>query len=182
MIKRHVLLTGEIGAGKSTVLRRTLALLDVRAGGIETYSPEPRGVLPKRLFLRAYGSEETGAYLCTLPQGDRGAVLHGFNETASVLLAQAQKSAELIVIDEIGRLEREALAYHEALRACLDGSRPVLGVIRRHKADWADWIRAREDVLLLEVTEENRSALAEVAAERIRASLMRLPGCRSYCG
>lgn len=164
---RHVLFTGEVGSGKSTALRRTLALIDVDACGIETYSPEPRGVKPKRLFLRAYGSKDEGTLVCMIPGEDRAGVVSVFDTVAVELLEKARRDGDVIVIDEIGRLERDAHAYHSVLQACLDGTKPVLGVIRRQQAVWADWIREREDVLLLEVTQENRDALPNEAAAMI---------------
>lgn len=170
-MKRHVLLTGEIGAGKSTALRAALARMEIRADGIETYSPQPRGVLPKTLYLRAYGEERQGMLLCILPDGDKSGVTRAFDAEAARLLLQAKDTADVIVIDEIGRLERDAHAYHDALRACFDGPAPVLGAIRKHKADWADWIREREDVLLLEVTRENRDALPAMVARCLRDAL-----------
>lgn len=166
---RHVLFTGEIGSGKSTALRRTLALLGAQAGGLRTYSPEPRGVRPKRLLLRAYGSGEEGTLVCMIPGEDRSQVVPLFNTLAIRLLEDAQRDADIVVIDEIGRLERDAHAYHAALKACLDGAKPILGVIRKQQAAWADWIRAREDVLLLEVTQDNRDALPEMAAAQIQS-------------
>lgn len=174
---RHVLFTGEIGAGKSTALRETLALLDMPAWGIETYSPEPRDAQERTLCLRAFGSGEQGVMLCKVPGGNRSDAAALLDTHAAALLDAAQnmwdESAEagLIVIDEIGRLERDALRYQAALRDCLDGNRPVLGVLRKHQASWADWIREREDVLLLEVTPQNRDALPERAAEQIRWSI-----------
>jgi len=69
---------------------------------------------------------------------------------------QAVQQAQLIVIDEIGRLERDAARYCEALSACLDGDVPVLGAIRLRKADWADFARRHPAVALLEVTPDNR--------------------------
>ena len=164
---RHVLFTGEIGSGKSTALRRTLALLGMNVCGLETYSPEPRGVLPKRLFLRAYGGDEPGQLLCVLPDGDKSGIAPVFDTLGAALLARAREMGEVIVIDEIGRLEHSAFSYHAALRQCLDGDKPVVGVIRKLKAPWADWIRSRSDVLLLEVTQENRDSLPYLAAKTL---------------
>lgn len=172
---RHVLFTGEVGSGKSTALRRTLELLGAQAGGLQTYSPDPRGVRPKRLLLRAYGSGEEGTLVCMIPGEDRSQIVPLFDTLAIRLLEDAQKDAEVVVIDEIGRLERNAHAYHAALKACFDGAKPILGVIRKQQAAWADWIRAREDVLLLEVTQDNRDALPEMAAGQIQRSIAELP-------
>lgn len=168
---RHVLFTGEIGVGKSTVLRRMLALLGADARGIETYSTESRDAQCRRLFLRAYGSGEKGTLIGIVPGSDRTAAAPLFDTLAVRLLEDAQEKSKLIVIDEIGRLERDAHAYHAALKACFDSGKTVIGVLRKHKSEWADFIRSREDVLLLEVTQQNRDDLPALAADRIRRQI-----------
>jgi len=153
----HVLLTGEIGAGKSTALLRTLALLGgVRAMGLQTHYDEPREAEGKALYLRAWGETAPGSYLTRIPGGDMAACADVFDTLGCALLERARACGQLIVIDEIGRLERNAHAYHDALRACLDGDVPVLGAIRLRKADWADFARRHPAVALLEVTPDNR--------------------------
>ena len=168
---RHVLLTGEIGIGKSTVLQKTIKALGLSVGGLQSYSLQARGVLPKTLYLRAYGDRGQGEFLCELPDGDKSRIAPVFDDLGAKLLLQAQAAHDVIVIDEIGRLERFASAYHQALEACFSGDKPVLGVIRKHKAEWADWIRERQDVLLLEVTKENRDTLFLQAASCIQNNI-----------
>ena len=89
------------------------------------------------------------------------------------MLEAAQQSAQLIVIDEIGRIEREAFAYHEALRRCIEGDVPMLCAIRKLKAPWADWIRNHPRVQLMEITEENRDDVPARAAELLALLLKR---------
>lgn len=167
---RHILFTGEVGCGKSTALSRTLALLDVKASGIETYSDGSRKDAHRTLYMRPYAGKEAGIRICRTP-GEPGDAQPVFDCYGVQLLARAKEGGGVIVIEEIGRLEREASAYQAALQACFDGEKPVLGTIRKHKASWADWIRQREDVMLLEVTQENRDGLPEKAAQTIRKSM-----------
>lgn len=169
---RHVFLTGEIGAGKSTALRRTLALLPgVRIGGVQTYYAEDRHAQDRELYIRAYGSAERGRLIGRLPGEDSERITAAFDETGAALLHEARERAQLIVIDECGRLERAALDYHAALRACIEGDTPVLCVIRKHKAPWAEWIRSHPRVQLIEVTEENRDRIPEQAAALLRSGI-----------
>ena len=173
-MKRHVLLTGEIGTGKSVALARTLAHLEgVRAEGVQTYYPEPRGAQSKTLYLRPWGSGEQGELLMRIPGEDASRVTPVFDTTASALLDHARAHAQLIVIDECGRLERDARLYHDALRRCLDGDVPVLCVIRKLKAPWADWVRSHPAATLLEVTVENREAIPQQAAALLSRHIAR---------
>ncbi|MBR2943314.1 MAG: AAA family ATPase [Clostridia bacterium] len=161
----HVLLTGEIGAGKSTALRRTLERLPGAAAmGLQTYYEEPRGTMERTLYLRAWGDTERGHFITHLPAGKPENCAAVFDGEGCALLHRAQEKAQLIVIDEIGRLERDACLYHKALLACLDADVPVLAVIRKHKAAWADSIRSHPKAALIEVTQENREAVPAQAA------------------
>ena len=162
---RHIFLTGEIGCGKSTALKKTLELLPgVKAKGLQTHYSEPRGSEVKRLYLRAFGDAQPGTFLAELPGGDLSHIVSVFDGQGSALLEEAQGSAQLIVIDEIGRLERDAYAYQEALRRCIEGDVPMLCVIRKLKAPWADWIRNHPRVELLEVTLDYREDVPRKAA------------------
>ena len=166
---RHVFLTGEIGCGKSTALRSVLdGLQGVKIKGLQTYYNEPRGSETKRLYLRAFGDTAQGTFLAELPGGDLSCIASVFNEEGSALLESARDQADLIVIDEIGRLEREAFAYHEALRRCIEGDVPMLCAIRKLKAPWADWIRNHPRVRLIEVTTENRDRIPQEILDLLR--------------
>lgn len=167
---RHVFLTGEIGCGKSTALRATLKLLGcVNAQGLQTYYDEPRGSEVKRLYMRAFGDADKGTFLAELPGDDLSRIVPVFERQGCVLLERARQDAQLIVIDEIGRLEREAFAYHEALRRCIEGDVPMLCAIRKLKAPWADWIRSHPRVELIEVDDANRDDVPAAAAAALRA-------------
>lgn len=168
-MKKHILLTGEIGCGKSTALLGTLALLDgVRACGLQTYYPEPHGTMHKSLYLRAWGDTQPGCPLGRTPDIDMDAVTEAFDTTGCALLESAKAAGELIVVDEIGRLEKRAARYHEALRSALEGDTPMLCVVRKLKAPWADWIRSHPNAELIEVTEENRNEVPALAAQMIK--------------
>lgn len=171
--KRHVVLTGAIGVGKSTVMDRALARLSLRGEGIKTGAYEAREAEKKTLYLRAYGSDARGIPFAHTPGADRSYAAACFDAHGVQLLEAARGAAQVIVIDEIGWLERDAHAYHAALRACFDGETPVFAVLRASKNEWADWIRAREDVLLLTVTPENREALVETAAHALASACKR---------
>ena len=167
----HVLLTGEIGSGKSTAFAKTLALLGgVKALGLQTHYPQQRDAQERTLYLRAWGERENGQFLTHLPGGDTQACAAVFDTLGCALLEQAGKQADVIVIDEIGRLESGAHLYHRALCACLDGDTPVLAVVRKHKAAWADIVRSHPKAALIEVTEENRDDVPARAAALLGVS------------
>ena len=161
---RHVILTGEIGIGKSTVFAGVLRMLGVQAEGIQTGAYEPREAKEKTLYMRAYGDEAMGCPFAKVPGGDRSYAARCFDAVGVDLLRRARNRGELVVVDEMGWMERDAERYHQELRETLDGDVPVLAVLRQSRSEWADWIRSRQDVVLLSVTMQNRDRLPEQAA------------------
>lgn len=175
---RHVILTGEVGIGKSTVLERTLNLLNVRTEGMWTGADAPRDAHEKTLYMRAYGDEATGCLFARLPGADRAYAARCFDTVGVRLLRRARRLGELIVIDELGWLERGACQYQQELLAAFDGDVPVLAVLRQNRAEWADWIRKRPDAELLTVCRDNRDDMPELAAGILRQQIQRRdPAC-----
>ena len=86
---RHVILTGEVGAGKSTVLKKTLQLLEARPEGIQTGAFEPREEREKQLYMRAYGDAAKGCLFARLPGGDKAYAARCFDAVGVRLLRRA---------------------------------------------------------------------------------------------
>ena len=75
----------------------------------------------------------------------------------------------LWVMDECGRLERDALAFQRAILEKLEGDTPVLGVVREGFPGWTRAIADHLNVELITVTEGNRDALPELIRAQLRA-------------
>ena len=77
---------------------------------------------------------------------------------------------DLVLMDEIGRMERHADTYSARIRTLLDGCVPILGVVQK-KADTplAAAIRSHPNVRLIEVSEENRDVLLPEILSALRS-------------
>lgn len=155
---RHLFLTGPKQIGKSTALARLLAGRDAALGGFRTRR------------IRVAG----GADIYMLPP-DRDDFRQEnilFRRRAGQLLldpadfdrlgcAMLEKSGEcdLLLMDELGPTEVQALGFQRAVLAALDGDIPVYGVLQQADSPFLEKIAARDDVRVVTVTEENRDAL-----------------------
>ena len=77
---------------------------------------------------------------------------------------------KLVVIDEIGNMERDAERYSDKIMSLLDRTDVrILGVLQK-KADsaLAEAIRKHPNVRIIEVTEENRDKLVPVVIGLLR--------------
>ena len=84
-------------------------------------------------------------------------VLDGVGVTA---IEQAIKEAEVIVVDEVGKMEMESPAFCAAVKKALDSSKPMIMTLhKKSRNPLLQDIRRRDDVRILEVTPINRNLL-----------------------
>ena len=154
----HVFLTGPVQIGKSTLIAAALdAIEPERLGGFRTVSARPVYLHPaaaQDLFCNAHnrvGIRRPALGIASFPDAF---------ETAGLAALADAEDCDLILMDEIGRMERHADAYSARIRTLLDGVVPILGVVQK-KADTplAAVVRSHPNVCLLEVSAENRNNL-----------------------
>lgn len=162
---RHLFLTGARQVGKSTLLRRFIEEERLACTGLETQAlflnGERRGfTLHGRVGLPPYEND----CVCCVRVGERRSVpvLPVFEENGVQILRRSLESAgPFLLMDELGRLERQAEGFIRQVFACLDSPKRVLGVLQQCDAPHIQAIAAREDVQVVTVTPENRDALIE---------------------
>ena len=166
----YVFLTGESGVGKSTALDRTLTLLGIPPGGFRT------GFTPDRQRLCLWPAWEGPDWS---EEHTVARMVHGrlvgdpaaFDRLGPAILAESRAWAGLLLLDELGWLEREALAFQGAVRTCLGGTTPVLGVIKPRRAGtWLEDLVRTPGGVVLPVDAENRDGLPALLAERLGGS------------
>ncbi len=174
MSAKNLLLTGAPGSGKTTVILEALVLLKSPRRGFTTEELRDRGgerrgfrirTLEGKTGLLAHASEITSGPRVGRYRVDLGAV-----ERLCVPAVRGAGRNELVVIDEIGKMECLSAAFCTAVREALASRSPVLGTVALKGAPFIKEVRAREDVELIEVTRANRGALAEELAGRLGES------------
>ena len=167
----NILLTGPPGVGKTTLIRRVIDRLDTDAGGF--YTTEMRDtVSDRRIGFRIHTLEGRTAILASVdiegqPRISKyGVDIAAVDEVAVSSVRSAIRNTGLVVIDEIGPMELLSDAFRDAVREALDSDVPVLGTIVQRSRPFTDQIKTRADVILIEVSYENRDELeAEIRAQ-----------------
>lgn len=153
----HVFLTGEVQIGKSTAISRFLASVpEKRVSGFKTVSRPRAGDGTLEVLLSS--PDGSGAHVAglRLGSGRYEGYPEVFDKYGPGLLDGA---GDLVLMDEIGFMERHAARFSEAVLRTLDGSTPVLGVIKPKSTALLDEIRARRDVCVIEVNAQNRDLI-----------------------
>lgn len=168
----HVFLTGEIQVGKSTVINKTLNLLNINYGGFKTYFGENRHSSDKILYMNSAAEPKAFDEKNVIAKFQEGrmpvADVLKFNTYGSELIRDAKKKADLILMDECGSLEFKALEFQREVIDALNGYKPVFGVVKLSSKGWTDAIRNHSNVKLITVTKENRDYLPDVLKDFFR--------------
>lgn len=167
---KNLLLTGLPGVGKTTVIRKVLALLpsQLRVDGFFTEEVRERG---ERVGFQIVTMDGQKAWLAKkgfaspYKVGKYGVDVEAIEKVIITALSRAVAQADLIVIDEIAKMELSHPAFAGIVWECLESSKPVLGVIQRSRLPFIEKVKAREDTAIWDVTPENRDKLPEKIAE-----------------
>ena len=168
---RHIILWGERGVGKSTLARRLLEEWKGPVCGFVTRSSPPDADGFRSIYLYAADDPAPEERTCNRV-GRTNRTEHTMwpevFDQLGVELLRAQPGS-LILMDELGFLEQDAADFRRQVLRCLDGSIPVLAVIK-HKTHipFLQEIRSHPRVQLYQVTEENRDDLPTELSPLIR--------------
>ncbi len=164
--KRVYLLTGKPGSGKTTLIKQVVAGLGNRAGGF--YTEEIRGPESRYGFrlITLGGESGTLAHVKIKSQyrvGKYGVDISVLENLGVSAINRAIGDSDLIVIDEIGKMELFSDKFKQAVLAAFESGKKVLGTIMISPNPWADTLKRRPEVEVIPVTRtNNEQVLAEI--------------------
>lgn len=167
---KNIFLTGEVGIGKSTAIRKILSLLpSVVCGGFRTVSVP----LDECDFMEVYIEKawektphDSNHLVGTrLGQGRFTSCPQTFDSTGVQIVTSPPVDASLILMDELGTMENDSHLFRQAVMEALNGPMPILGVVKPKQTDFLDAIRAHERSEVFELTADNRDTLPIRLAE-----------------
>ncbi|HLG29501.1 MAG TPA: NTPase [Candidatus Brocadiales bacterium] len=174
---KNVLITGSPGIGKTTVIKNVLPLIPHSpfikgglrgiAGGFFTEEIRVKGGREGFAVETLDGQKGILAHVnfkSPFKVGKYGVDVQSFEKIAIPAIELAIKDKELIVIDEIGKMELFSERFKEAVIKALNSDKPVLGVIKKGSDGFINAIKARSDVKIFTITYGNRNTIpAEIA-------------------
>ena len=169
-MEKHILICGERGVGKSTLIRRLLAESTLPVGGFVTRrlpQADGDGMFPIYLHAAALPPEERPydpEHLVGTCDSRRSIRYpEAFDRLGPPLLT----SGGLLVMDELGFLENDAHRFQAAVLAALDGSTPVLAAVKPKDTDFLRRVRQHPHGEVFNITPESREALYHRLRSRI---------------
>ena len=172
MMKQAYLLCGEPGTGKTTIIKEALSELKQKAGGFYTQEIRSKGI------RRGFEIVTLDGHKAVLADVDihspyrvskYGVDINSLDQVGISALRQAIQECDVVVIDEIGKMELFSPAFREAVLEALESGKKVLGTILLPFHPWADGIKRHPEVELISVTRSNRQKVLEEVLEWLKA-------------
>lgn len=161
---KALLLTGVPGSGKTTVVKKVAAALsDRRIRGFVTTEIRRADRRVGFELSTFAGRKRLLAHVdidSRYRVGRYGVDVQGLDEIAEEALA-LDNSAEVYVVDEIGKMECFSVKFCAAMRRVLDSEVPVVATVARRGGGLIAEVKGRADVEIWEVTRANRDEMPE---------------------
>lgn len=158
----NVLLTGRPGIGKTTLIKRLIEASSLSKGGFYTEEVREKGQRVGFSLITLDGKRSLLAHLKTKSPyrvGRYGVDIDTFEAIGVESIRKAISTNDIIIIDEIGRMELFSRKFREVVPQALKTGR-VVATIKKGRGDFIDKIKSRKDVRVLEVNLENRETLS----------------------
>jgi len=162
----NVLITGKPGVGKTTLIQKVVAKLGFTCQGF--YTREIRQNKNKRVgfeIVTLDGRTSLLAHSDSLTPfrvGKYFVHIDNINRMIVPCLTDAIEKAQLIIIDEIGRMELLSPQFQKSVFQALVCPKPVLGTITFAQIPAVINIKKRSDVFLIELKRENRKQIYQL--------------------
>ncbi len=160
--RRHLLITGRPRTGKTTLICELINLWPGKCGGFVTEEIREKG---ERIGFRLRTLDGQIAILASIHLASPyrvsryGVDVDSLDRIGVEAVYRAVASKEIVVIDEIGKMELYSEKFKQAVLAALNSPKRVLGVIHLASLPFLNMIRSRPDVVLFEVNGQNNEEI-----------------------
>jgi len=163
-MKQVYLLTGRPGTGKTSLIKQVVVGMTGKAGGFYTEEIRSGGERQGFRLVTLDGQEAILAHVnikSPYRVSKYGVDINSLDRVGVAALNQAAKECQLVVVDEIGKMELFSANFREDVLKIINSGKKVLGTIMSSANPWADTIKHQPQVNLIEVTRTNHQQILE---------------------
>ena len=160
------LLTGMPGTGKTSIIRQAITQSQCDAGGFFTLEIRSVGIREGFRIVTLSGKDAVFAHITIdspFRVGKYGIDISALDGTGVEAIYDALEHHDVVVIDEIGKMELFSPRFIKAVQDALASTKKVLGTITLRPHPLADSIRENQNIRVAELTRNNQKyVLAEI--------------------
>jgi len=161
-MKQVCLLTGRPGTGKTSIIKQIAAQMKGKAGGFYTEEIRTQGVREGFRLVTLNGESIILAHVSIHSPyrvSKYGVDIDALERIGVPALHKAAQQYDLVVVDEIGKMELFSAKFREAVSQIIDSGKRMLGTIMFNPNPWADSIKRQPQVELITVTRDNNQQI-----------------------
>jgi len=170
-MKTAYLLTGKPGVGKTTLIKEVVKALGSKAGGFYTQEIRVNGIRRGFKIVTLDGKEATLAHV-TIRTGNRvskyGVDTEGLDDIGIAALQKALLYKDLVVIDEIGKMELFSPKFKETVLKIIRSNKKVLGTVTLQPSAWTDALKQKPQVNVVNLTRANYQEVLKDVIEWVK--------------
>jgi len=173
-------ITGLPGAGKTYALLKVIQMLEgdnLKVGGMIT-EPIIHGNRREGFYVVDWATKERRVFASKdieskIMVGRYGVDITALEEVGVQALRRAAAESQVIVVDEVGKMEVESDSFISAVKDALDADKPlILTLHKKSRNPLLQDIRRRDDVRILEVTQVNRNLLPYKIVKLLKGEML----------
>lgn len=172
-MKQVYLLTGQPGTGKTSLIKQAIAEMKGKAGGFYTEEIRSEGVRQGFRLVTLDGRTAVMAHLYFHSPhrvSKYGVDIDSLDKVGVSAINQAIQECDLVVIDEIGKMELFSAKFREAVLHTLKSGKRLLATIMLSPHPCADVIKRQPQVNLVTVTRTNHQQVLEELQDWLNAT------------
>lgn len=164
----NIFLYGDIGVGKTTIIRNFIEHLNCSIGGFiekhHLYNDRKEFSI-----ISLYNGQVTEPIGVSFFNNDKfKSFTEVFEREGVQILENSLRERQFIIMDELGFMESDAKKFQRAVYEALNSTKPVVGVIKTKNYEFLDGIKKRDDVILIEVKESNRNEVLNELINKVK--------------
>ncbi len=166
----NYLLTGPPRCGKTTIIQEIIQRLGESAGGFYTEEIRTKNKRVGFKLKTLSGKEVTFSHVDFKSRyrvGKYGVDLNTFDEIVSEEIKLSLAQNKIIIIDEIGKMELFSDIFKELVWKALNSENPVVGTIMFTRHPFADKVKRRKDVNIMDLSKEDKTNLIDTIIKEL---------------
>jgi nucleoside-triphosphatase len=160
-------ITGLPSAGKTFALKKVIEMLEGEGHKVGGMITEPMVKRSRRIgfYVMDWSTKEKKVfahkdYNSRVSVGRYGVDVKTLENVGVEALKNATENSDIIIIDEVGKMEVECPLFIDAVKEALESDKPlILTLHKKSRNPLLQDIRRRDDIRILEVTPVNRNIL-----------------------
>jgi nucleoside-triphosphatase len=170
-MKQVCLLTGPPRAGKTTLIKQVVGEYLGKAGGFYTEEIREQGERVGFRLVTLDGRDVVLSHVSLQSPyrvGKYGVNVEGLEQVGISALLVAAEKADLIVVDEIGKMEMLSLNFRDAVIQLIASGKKMLGTVLLHHHAWSDVVKARPEVMLVMLNRDNYGQVLDAVRQWLK--------------